>query len=99
MIIDKAVKFDPELRWALNRPFEIADFGCLDTWDKVVSNLFLDLSNRQDTPEKLTQKNKLNELGTKTGKGFYDYSKVDLVDAEKEREKQMMEIFILINYW
>ncbi|MFC6292296.1 3-hydroxybutyryl-CoA dehydrogenase [Macrococcus epidermidis] len=95
--IDKAVKFGPGLRWALNGPFEIADFGGLDTWDKVVSNLFPDLSNRQDTPEKLIEKNKLNELGTKTGKGFYDYSKVDLVNAEKDREKQMIEILITKN--
>lgn len=45
----------------------------------------------------LIEKNKLNELGTKTGKGFYDYSKVDLVNAEKEREKQMIEILITKN--
>lgn len=96
-IIDKAVKFGPGLRWALNEPFEIADFGGLDTLDKVVSNLFPDLSNRQDTPKMLIEKNKLNELGTKTDKGFYDYSNVDLVNAEKDREKQMIEILIIKN--
>ncbi|WP_414053010.1 3-hydroxyacyl-CoA dehydrogenase family protein [Macrococcus animalis] len=95
--IDKAVKYGPGLRWALNGPFEIADFGGLDTWDKVVSNLFPDLSNRQDTPEILTEKNEINELGTKTGKGFYDYSNVDLVNAEKNREKQLIEILITKN--
>lgn len=95
--VDKAVKYGPGLRWALNGPFEIADFGGLDTWEKVVSNLFPDLSNRQDTPNVLKEKNEINDLGTKTGKGFYDYSKVDLVNAEKDREKQLIEILITKN--
>lgn len=95
--IDKAVKYGPGLRWSLNGPFEIADFGGLDTWEKVVENLFPELSNSVELPKPLADKNKENQLGTKTGKGFYDYSQVDLISAEKNREKQLVEILLTKN--
>lgn len=35
------------------------------------------------------------ELGIKTGKGFYDYSDVDIEELKAKRDKQLFEVFRL----
>lgn len=90
--IDKAIKSGPGLRWSLNGPIEIADFGGLDTWNSVLKNL-QPLLDESTTPSRLlVEKYEAGELGTKTNKGFYDYSTVDLKDAEENRERKLIEV-------
>ena len=35
------------------------------------------------------------ELGIKSGKGFYDYSDVDIEELKAKRDKQLFEVFRL----
>ena len=35
------------------------------------------------------------ELGIKTGKGFYDYTGVDIEELKKKRDEQLFEVFRL----
>lgn len=72
--VDKAMKFGPGFRYPVLGPFETADLGGLDTFYYISSYLFNELSDAKE-PTKL-QKELVanNNLGVKTGKGWYDYS-------------------------
>lgn len=83
--IDAAVKEGIGLRYAFKGPFEIADFGGLDIWEKVAERLFPELDNSGSAPELLPAKVRNGELGLKSGKGFYEY---DHPAAASERWKR-----------
>ncbi|MCU6709175.1 3-hydroxyacyl-CoA dehydrogenase NAD-binding domain-containing protein [Paenibacillus sp. J5C_2022] len=72
--IDTVVKEGPGLRWASKGPFEIADLGGLDIWAILTGRLFPELSNSSDTPGTIMEKVANNELGVKSGSGYYEYS-------------------------
>ena len=47
----------------------------------------------EDVPHILEEMVEHNELGIKTGKGFYDYSGVDIEELKAKRDKQLFEVF------
>ena len=49
----------------------------------------------EDIPIVLEEMVEHNELGIKTGKGFYDYEGVDLEELKAKRDKQLFEVFRL----
>ncbi len=49
----------------------------------------------EDIPIVLEEMVEHNELGIKTGKGFYDYDGVDLEELKAKRDKQLFEVFRL----
>ncbi len=72
--IDDVFKYGLGLRYACLGPFEIADLGGLDTFEKIASYLFADLSNTDQVHAMLTDIVKEGNYGVKSCKGFYDYS-------------------------
>jgi 3-hydroxybutyryl-CoA dehydrogenase len=94
--IDTAMKEGPGMRWAINGPFEIADLGGLDIWEKLASHLFPQLGAELSAPESIRSKVRLGELGFKIGKGFYEYGdnseRERLVDARDQRLLQILEL-------
>lgn len=79
--IDTVMKESIGIRWALNGPFEIADYGGLDIWKNVLTNLLPDLDNSREVPAVISRKVDEHHLGFKTGKGFFDY---DLNTADEQ---------------
>ncbi|MEF3306004.1 3-hydroxyacyl-CoA dehydrogenase family protein [Paenibacillus sp. GYB003] len=79
--IDLAMTEGPGLRWALNGPLAIADYGGLDIWESVAGNLFPLLDNGPDAPESIRDMVRQGRLGFKSGAGFYEYGEA----AERER--------------
>jgi 3-hydroxybutyryl-CoA dehydrogenase len=71
--IDTVVKESIGLRWALNGPFEITDYGGLDIWAKVLNNLLPFLDNSITVPDIIAEKVAHNKIGVKTGEGFFNY--------------------------
>lgn len=72
--VDKAMKYGPGFRYPVLGPFETSDLGGLDTFYYISSYLFNELSDEKK-PTKLQQEMMdNNNLGIKTGKGWYDYS-------------------------
>ena len=55
--------------------------------------LFKDLSNSQDSPGVLTDKVSKGELGTKTGKGFYEYEEGQVEKLIESRDRRPLKIF------
>ena len=46
-------------------------------------------------PQILQEKIDAGELGIKTGKGFYDYTGMDIDELKTKRDKQLFEVFRL----
>lgn len=94
--IDRAVKEGPGLRWALNGPFEIADFGGLDIWERVTDNLFPTLDSGLTAPEPVRDNVRDGKLGLKTGDGFYRYGDMHEREAViEERDRSFMRLIQL----
>jgi 3-hydroxybutyryl-CoA dehydrogenase len=72
--VDKVLKYGLGMRYACLGPFEVADLGGLDTFYRISSYLFEDLSDAKDVPAMLKDLVEDGACGVKSGKGFYDYS-------------------------
>ena len=88
--VDDAVRYGLGLRYACGGPFQSADLGGLDVFRQIAAYLFPDLSNSPDVPELLDQLCARGDLGTKTGRGFYDYDYGDGGAAEAAAEGDRM---------
>ena len=76
--IDQAIKGGPSFRLASLGTFEIADMGGLDTWASASAESSDSSVKSNDAVRVLQEKVRKGELGLKTGKGFYDYTGVDI---------------------
>ncbi|MDF2670004.1 MAG: 3-hydroxybutyryl-CoA dehydrogenase [Paenibacillus sp.] len=91
--IDAAVKHGPGLRWALQGPLETADFGGLDVWEKVSSQLFPLLDVSRSAPEVIRRNVQQGRLGTKNGKGIYDYADAAALNQVlEERDRKLIRL-------
>jgi 3-hydroxybutyryl-CoA dehydrogenase len=90
--VDNVMKYALGIRYACLGPFQVADFGGLDTFHNIASYLFADLCNDKE-PQALL-KNLYNEgsFGVKTTKGFYDYSNGLDKQAIQKRDDDFIRI-------
>ncbi len=90
--VDNVMKYGLGMRYACIGPFETVDLGGLDTFYNVGSYLFDDLSNQKGVPDLLKKCYEENAYGTKTGKGFYDYSNGRGEKVIEKRDKDFIKI-------
>lgn len=90
--IDDVFKYGMGMRYACLGPFQIADLGGLDTFEKIAEYLFPDLDNSKDIPEVLKDLTEQNCFGVKTGKGFYDYPGTKGQEVISTRDKMFIEL-------
>lgn len=73
-----------------------ADFGGLDMTANNYKNRSYQMpENGDEMPRTLAEHVENGELGIKTGRGFYDYSNVDIEALKQKRDKQLFEVFRL----
>jgi 3-hydroxybutyryl-CoA dehydrogenase len=73
-------------------PLETIDMAGLDIFHRVSQYLYGKLDQSPAPPAIVKEKVERNELGLKTGKGFYDYSHVDTQALMAERIKKLLVI-------
>ena len=71
--VDACMKYGLGLRYAGFGPFEVCDFGGLDTFYHISEYLFPDLSDAKEPFGLLQDRFERGEYGVKTQRGFYVY--------------------------
>ncbi len=90
--VDNVMKYGLGMRYAGIGPFETVDLGGMDTFYKVGSYLFRELSDKKEVPALLEELYQNGDYGTKTGKGFYDYSGDKAEKAIENRDKTFIKL-------
>jgi len=90
--VDSVMKYGLGMRYSCIGPFETVDIGGLDTFFRVASYLFADLSAVKEVPELLANPYNNGDYGVKTGKGFYDYSGGRAAKVVEKRDKDFLNV-------
>lgn len=90
--IDTAITAGPGFRWAFTGPIEIADFGGLDTWQRVFDNVAPDLNKDTAAPAVIRDLVQQGKLGTKSGEGIYPYDEKSISRKLEERDRNFIKL-------
>ncbi len=90
--VDNVMKYGLGMRYACIGPFETVDLGGLDTFFKVGSYLFRELSAEQEVPTLLRQRFEEGAYGTKTGEGFYEYTEQEVNEVIENRDRDFTKL-------
>lgn len=91
--IDATLKYSFMPRYTSIGLFEHQDNAGLDLVDNIEKYLFQDLSTAQTTQKYIIDKVERGDLGVKSGKGVYDWSKKNLNDFYYRAQKPYFQFF------
>jgi 3-hydroxybutyryl-CoA dehydrogenase len=90
--VDTTIKYSLGRRLSTTGPLESADLGGLDIFYNISSYLLKDLCNSPDVPQALVEAKASGNLGSKTGKGIYDWTDTERLNKiKKTRETILLE--------
>lgn len=95
--LDTLVKRGLGFRWACYGPFETADFGGIDTFSHITDFLYSDLADDKTGSSTLSDMVANQQLGLKSGQGFYDYSGEIGDNAIKNRDALFLRLRQLLD--
>jgi len=90
--IDMMIKAGIGFKFPVMGPLETIDMAGLDIFYRVSQYLYGHLDRSSSPPSIIKEKVEKNELGLKTGRGFYDYTNVDIQALSSERIKKLLVI-------
>lgn len=88
--VDACMKYGLGFRYAAYGPFEVADFGGVDTFHHIAEYINPLLCNETNVQKLIDDLYKNGNYGVKSGKGFYDYEGKDPIT---ERDKKFVKIY------
>lgn len=90
--IDTVVRWSLGVRLLFTGPLEQRDLNGLDVHHHIATYLYKDLENRTEPSQLLSEKVQNGELGTKTGKGFYEWDKDSQAAALQTKNAQLLQL-------
>lgn len=97
--VDAVMKFGLGFRYAAYGPFEVADFGGLDTFYHISEYLNADLCDSKKPMKLMEDLYEAGHYGVKNGKGFYDYSGDQAAEAIKVRNQKYADVKKCMDQW
>ncbi len=94
--IDLVVKASLALRLVFTGPVEQRDFNGLDIHLAIAEYLYPELANTTEPLEILKNKVAANELGIKTGKGFYDWRDKNIPEIQAKKNQELINLLKII---
>ena len=94
--IDLVVKASLALRLVFTGPVEQRDFNGLDIHLAIAEYLYPELENTTEPLEILKNKVAANELGIKTGKGFYDWRDKNIPEIQAKKNQELINLLKII---
>ncbi|WP_313236649.1 3-hydroxyacyl-CoA dehydrogenase family protein [Sporosarcina ureae] len=88
--IDAAVLYSIGRRLPVTGPFLSADMGGLDVYTDISNYLYKDLSNAKQSATSMQELLDAGELGSKTGKGYYEWNSTFTEEINTAREKELI---------
>ncbi|ARJ38969.1 3-hydroxybutyryl-CoA dehydrogenase [Sporosarcina ureae] len=88
--IDAAVLYSIGRRLPVTGPFLSADMGGLDVYTDISNYLYKDLSNAHQSAASMQELVEAGELGSKTGKGYYEWNTSFTEEIHSAREKELI---------
>jgi 3-hydroxyacyl-CoA dehydrogenase len=96
--IDTMIKAGIGFKFPVIGPLETIDMAGLDLYHRVSQYLYGHLDSASSPPPMIEEKVNRGELGLKTGKGFYDYSEVDINRLMGERIQKLLVLLKDLGY-
>jgi 3-hydroxybutyryl-CoA dehydrogenase len=90
--IDMMIKAGIGFKFPVMGPLETIDMAGLDIFYRVSQYLYGQLDTSAAPPGIIKEKVEENQLGLKTGKGFYDYTGINIPDLTAERLKKLLTL-------
>ena len=97
--VDTVMKYGIGFRYGAYGPFEVADFGGLDTFYHISEYLNEDLCDAKEPQKLIEDLYKQGFYGVKSGRGFYDYSEGRGQEAVARRNRKYKDMKNLIDNW
>ena len=97
--VDAVMKYGLGFRYAAYGPFEVADFGGLDTFYHISEYLNADLCDSKKPMKLIEDLYEAGHYGVKTGQGFYDYSGERADEAVRVRNQKYADVKKCIDQW
>lgn len=97
--VDTVMKYGIGFRYGAYGPFEVADFGGLDTFYHISEYLNEDLCDAKEPQKLIEDLYQQGFYGVKSGRGFYDYSEGRGQEAVARRNRKYKDMKNLIDNW
>lgn len=97
--VDAVMKYGLGFRYAAYGPFEVADFGGLDTFYHISEYLNEDLCDAKEPQKQIRDLYEQGHYGVKNGRGFYDYSNGKGEEAVKIRNRKFKDMKDCLDKW
>lgn len=97
--VDAVMKYGLGFRYAAYGPFEVADFGGLDTFYHISEYLNADLCDVKEPQGIIRNLYEQGYYGVKNGRGFYDYSNGKGEKAVKIRNRKFKDMKDCLDKW